>query len=953
MISKLSSRALVNTDHLYVAAIVAVLFFRFCGTIVFHKSISKLYLIAIWDSFFYPMSSGQSFNMDPSLVQQHLPMRFLVANIWHHSIPLWNPFSGFGVPLLADPNAFVFSPLFALFTFFPGMYTWNIIVILLLLVGALSTYFLCRELELSRLGSLIASLLFTFCPNVQSQAEQVYVSCLIPFVFFFFVRLGKRNSVSSAVLAGLAAAIELLSANPESAFVTIIFASILTCSSAYFSNRDNFKLTSLLSKLALAGIIAFGLTAPVLIPFAEYLRCCDSYKFADIPARFSLQGIITNFLFPFYKRNNLFWGPLSWWGLSAIIVLPKKDKASRFALPLAICLVASIFAIAQLFPISLLFRFPPFSMVLLHYYVIPQYILFVSIISGLGIDRLIDAIVNKSIGKTAIIGIGWLPLMLSIVLPPLICSIWRNANLTIPYVLMIEYPQFDLFRSLINGVCALAMLLVLLAMLSSPTKLRAPAILSFVAIGIFDLLVISYSALPMRPAFQYPRSLPIDVGRADSRYLPIGDHLFKPNTYLAYQLPVMLEWNALHPKGFIEFMRACGARVDKFGQLFPPTINRLVDLTGTRTMISQQPLLDETTICNVEMRQTCQGQVDFGDLVSLRKLKFFFDPKALTVFCCFEADPHVGDSQSWHLCLDVRDRANKTIIYTEPQSIFAPSGVQAITCSSCLPAKGERWSLSLRLVSDPDSQVIQPKKVPFGSIRSDGSWLLATSDDLSLFSPINNDRFSLLSNQRGILTYENRTALDRRFFVSQIKWMNQRESILDYLKGHASELGHIAVLEDAQKEQFHDLLRKLAPVQNDSPVNIFDTSATITKIKTSTTSPSEALGSSANAFQTKASMPALLVVSDLYYPGWKAFVDESECPIFRADYLFRAVLIPPGKHVIKFSYQPLSFTLGIVLFAITICGLLVFFVGRFRKRRSVDFLSPKQVPYASAANTDQ
>jgi len=171
--------------------------------------------------------------------------------------------------------------------------------------------------------------------------------------------------------------------------------------------------------------------------------------------------------------------------------------------------------------------------------------------------------------------------------------------------------------------------------------------------------------------------------------------------------------------------------------------------------------------------------------------------------------------------------------------------------------------------------------------------------------------------------------------------------------GHASELGHIAVLEDAQKEQFHDLLRKLAPVQNDSPVNIFDTSATITKIKTSTTSPSEALGSSANAFQTKASMPALLVVSDLYYPGWKAFVDESECPIFRADYLFRAVLIPPGKHVIKFSYQPLSFTLGIVLFAITICGLLVFFVGRFRKRRSVDFLSPKQVPYASAANTDQ
>ncbi len=54
----------------------------------------------------------------------------------------------------------------------------------------------------------------------------------------------------------------------------------------------------------------------------------------------------------------------------------------------------------------------------------------------------------------------------------------------------------------------------------------------------------------------------------------------------------------------------------------------------------------------------------------------------------------------------------------------------------------------------------------------------------------------------------------------------------------------------------------------------------------------------------------LLVLSDTYYPGWKAFVDGKEEKIFRADYNFRAILIPPGSHLVEFVYDPLSFKLG-------------------------------------------
>ncbi len=53
-----------------------------------------------------------------------------------------------------------------------------------------------------------------------------------------------------------------------------------------------------------------------------------------------------------------------------------------------------------------------------------------------------------------------------------------------------------------------------------------------------------------------------------------------------------------------------------------------------------------------------------------------------------------------------------------------------------------------------------------------------------------------------------------------------------------------------------------------------------------------------------------LVLTDSWYPGWIARVNGVETPIYRADYIFRAVRLESGKHRIEFEYRPWSFTLG-------------------------------------------
>jgi Bacterial membrane protein YfhO len=54
----------------------------------------------------------------------------------------------------------------------------------------------------------------------------------------------------------------------------------------------------------------------------------------------------------------------------------------------------------------------------------------------------------------------------------------------------------------------------------------------------------------------------------------------------------------------------------------------------------------------------------------------------------------------------------------------------------------------------------------------------------------------------------------------------------------------------------------------------------------------------------------LLFLSEAFFPGWKAYIDGQLTEIYRADFSFRAIVIPAGTHHISFIYDPLSFKIG-------------------------------------------
>src|SRR3989344_335016 len=84
---------------------------------------------------------------------------------------------------------------------------------------------------------------------------------------------------------------------------------------------------------------------------------------------------------------------------------------------------------------------------------------------------------------------------------------------------------------------------------------------------------------------------------------------------------------------------------------------------------------------------------------------------------------------------------------------------------------------------------------------------------------------------------------------------------------------------------------------------------------------------------TRTDKPQMLFLSDNYYPGWKAYIDDKETKIFRANYTFRAIYLPEGSHLVKFVYQPLSFKVGVVISFLAILTILVIIFLKINRMR--------------------
>jgi hypothetical protein len=76
--------------------------------------------------------------------------------------------------------------------------------------------------------------------------------------------------------------------------------------------------------------------------------------------------------------------------------------------------------------------------------------------------------------------------------------------------------------------------------------------------------------------------------------------------------------------------------------------------------------------------------------------------------------------------------------------------------------------------------------------------------------------------------------------------------------------------------------------------------------------------------KTSSGYPGYLVLSEIYYPGWKAKVDGKEVPVLRGNYLFRVIPLEKGDHEVRLYFVSWPFRIGATISLFTFIFSLFF-----------------------------
>ncbi len=612
---------------LFIALFVGAVFFK---TVLSGQPITKLYLLAEWDSVFRSLSTGQSLQLDPSSILLMVPYYMLVSRLWHNfEIPLWNQNSGFGMPLLADPQALALTPLHFAMAIDPSLRTYNLTLVFELAILSLGGYAMGRALGLSRPPSLFLALTLLACPYEQWYLELLGNGyCLIPFLFTAFLLAARRRTMASAVVAGLLAGVVVLSSHPELSFASIMFASLLlVCLVPFgYGTRLQKSLASLrksISLLTVAGAVAFCLCAPMLLSFAEFLANSDSYKFGNrAPAYVPLQTLIYDLVLPGFGGASPYLGVLACLCLPLAIVTifntMFKPGAGRSWERRSLIVVGGLSLIAwavssKLWPLGLLLTKRPFSYVVVTYF-FPIVLVLVAAIAAFGLERALslamgdvpkdkqhDLIVDANHCYRHAPVVEWLILSVwtaLVLLFPLFVTMSHinlgaaNFDMTLPGM---AFSNHDWIKGCITtGLCfALLAAIRMVRRRAKPSFIPVICVCLLIGLGLFTQLSVARKSLPCRPTFNYPEPETIALlKQLGGRFVAVGSHTLKPNTNLVYELNDLRSFNAMFPARYLSFLKAAGANLTEFNQEFSEQISTLLNLASVNYVVTPDAVFD-------------------------------------------------------------------------------------------------------------------------------------------------------------------------------------------------------------------------------------------------------------------------------------------------------------------------------------------------------------------------
>jgi len=175
------------------------------------------------------------------------------------------------------------------------------------------------------------------------------------------------------------------------------------------------------------------------------------------------------------------------------------------------------------------------------------------------------------------------------------------------------------------------------------------------------------------------------------------------------------------------------------------------------------------------------------------------------------------------------------------------------------------------------------------------------------------DDFTLAAAMEDLEIWEYSKAFPRAWLVDQVRVINSPEAILDAIRDPGFDPGRVAIIESNLTGS--DLIGAESEVGNAEVTQRTENTVTL---------------------EVAAERDAVLILSDAYYPGWRAEVDGESVSIFPVFSVLRGIRVPEGIHTVSFQYYPSSFRIGLGLSTLAMAASVLISIVALKRIRKVE-----------------
>lgn len=907
------------------------LFVFFNKALLFGQIPSPSDLLTFWPLFSSNQSTQiQNWLMSDVIVQHEPWQHYNRVSIQDFTIPLWNPYSGCGVPHIANMQSAFFYPL-NWFIYILGFKIGLLACYFtkLYLIG-IFTYYYLRSIKLEFLASLIGSTAFMFCGyNIVwlywPLSNPIFV---LPLLLFLIEKIIQNNEKKKVyfVAYSIAIAFGVFGGHPETFFHIAVVSFLYFVFRLSIERRvlisDKFKI---LRNYLLFCLLGIALSAVQLLPFLEYLF--NSFAWvarSNIQYMLNWHTAILNLVPTFYGSPSIYHkvpyyisytnyneSTAGYVGISFFIfavfalITNYKDNFVRFYLLLSIWAVGVIYGIFPIFDFTV--SLPGFSHAANHR------LLFllgfnVVVLGTIGLNKILgdaeknkDCMLNRFLISTLVV-------------------------LTVLYSL--SYFNRGFLYSLSNlseGINSAQNILVLITCaIILMTFLFIYILLKYAhchwlkvasIIGIFLLVFAQTGIYGMlfEPAVGeksfYPRINAFDVINEYNglyRTTSIGSLscVYPANTQMIYGIYDIRDYDALNPRYYRELLNVFAeGRLHGWGDLFDVD-NRFLDFMGVKWILSRHDLSKGEGIA-IKGNTNPVGELTKDFLVEQEFTSLQTNLSKIVVLFATYGKEGVDSN----ITIELIDKDTSKVVegikfnsrvIRDNQMYpfeFAPHGnsrnkryILRISGDGCPGQSITLWMNKNTKDATPGG------KLYLNRMPTRGSLCFNVYHDKTT-------NFILFKKYLRYNIFENNEAQPRAFVVQNAVFKSNDTKILNVLNNKSFNWKSSVVISG------HDHAVHYPPSENN--VRIVNYNSTSIKIMVNTT------------------QPGFLVLSDTYYPGWNAYINGDRCNILRANYAFRALELPKGEKMVEFKYEPLSFYVGGLISSIALLVLsIIFFIKK-------------------------